>query len=181
MRMKNKKGVSTIVTVVLLILVSITAVALIAAFVVPFIKDSLGESKDCFATMGKIEVVQGDYTGYNSDKQETYVRIKRGFSKDVTVNSLAVVLSGGGKSKRYNIEAREPIASGDTQSRVGEYNNDTDSGFRNKMDLPGEGEENTYAFNVTDEIVDVDSVQISPVLSSEKICEPTIAKIPTYV
>ena len=180
MRMNNKKGVSTIVTVVLLILVSITAVALIAAFVVPFIKGSLSESQECFSALGKVEVVQGDYTGYNSEKGETYVRIKRGFSEDIEVQSLAVVLAGGGKSKRYDITPRDAIAVGSPSEIVGEWVNDTDSGFRNSLSLPAEGEENTYAFNVAGDLTEVDSVQVSPVLASDKICEATIAKIPTY-
>src|SRR3989344_1187367 len=103
MRMNNKQGVSTIVTVVLLILVSITAVALIAAFIVPFIKGSLTESQECFSMMGKIEVIQGENTGWIDGESNATVRIKRGFAKDVEVNALAVALGGSGKSTRYDI------------------------------------------------------------------------------
>lgn len=164
MRMNNKKGVSTIVTVVLLILVAITAVALIAAFVIPFIKGGLSESQECFAVLGKVDVVQGQYTCYNQTQQNVTVRIKRGYASDVTVNSLAVVLSGAAQSKRFDVTAG-------TSPGVYMY------GGSSTLALPGEGEEVTYVFNAAG-LGSITSVQVSPVLSSEKVCEATTAEIP---
>ncbi len=175
MRMNNKKGVSTIVTVVLLILVSITAVALIAAFVVPFIKGSLSESQECFAVLGKLEVVTGDYTCQNKATDlGTFVQIKRGFAKDIEVKSLAVVMAGEGKSKKFD------LVPGTKSDSFGEYVNDTEYGFNKTIGIPGEGEERTYSFNLTAANFRtlVDTVQISAVLKSDKVCEPVVVQIP---
>jgi flagellin-like protein len=81
--MKNdKRGISGIVTTVLLILVAITAVALIAAFLIPFIKGTLGDSQDCFKILGKLEIVQGANTYYDAGPPRAYsVMVKRGYDR----------------------------------------------------------------------------------------------------
>ena len=178
MRMNNKKGVSTIVTVVLLILVSITAVALIAAFVVPFIKGSLTESQECFSVLGKLEINQNYTCQYKTTtnvslQYKTFIQIKRGFVKDTEISSLALVLAGEGKSKKFD------LVDGSRTLYIGEYVNDDDDGFNKTIGLPREGEERTYVFNLSNVNFKtlIDTVQISPVLKSGKVCEPAVAKI----
>ncbi len=168
MKINDKKGVSTIVTVVLLVLVAIAAVALIAAFIVPFIKGSLSESQECFAVLGKVDVVSGSNTCFNATSNEVSVRIKRGFASDVKVDSIAVVLAGSGMSKRFDITTG--ASSSNVRALSGAYNT--------ALALPAEGEENTYVFNVSGSGMAVASVEVSPVLASDKVCEATTAEIP---
>jgi len=168
MNLNDKKGVSGIVTVVLLILVAITAVALIAAFLIPFIKGSLTESQECFEVLGKVDVVPGQFTCLNATSNEVQVRIKRGFTGDAEISSLAVVFAGGGQSKRYD------LVPGGTPTSIRELSGD----YEDSLNLPGEGEENTYVFNVST-MTSVDTVEVSPVVSSEKVCEATLAAIPS--
>jgi len=44
---KNKRGISPIIATVLTIMITIAAVAIIAGFVVPFVKNSLQKSTEC--------------------------------------------------------------------------------------------------------------------------------------
>jgi hypothetical protein len=168
MKINDKKGVSTIVTVVLLILVSITAVALIAAFVIPFIKGSLNESQECFVTLGKIEAVPGQYTCYSEENGEVSVRIKRGFADGVEVSGLAVVLSGDGKSRRYD------ITTGLESASIKEYGGE----YESALTLPAEGEESTYVIQDIDDLGAITSAQISAVMASDRVCEPVTVEIP---
>ena len=167
--MNNKKGVSTIVTVVLLILVSITAVALIAAFVVPFIKGSLTESNECYGMLGKIDMVAGNNTCLDTTTNTVKVSIKKGFVDKTTVKSLAVVLAGSGKSKRYDLTSG--VSATDIKELSGNYNT--------ALTLPKDGETSTYVFNVAGMGITVTSAEVSPILSSDKVCEPTKVEIPT--
>ena len=168
MKINDKKGVSTIVTVVLLVLVAIAAVALIAAFIVPLIKGSLSESQECFAVLGKVDVVAGQNTCYNATSKEVSVRIKRGFASDVSIDGVAVVLAGSGSSKRFDITAGGSSPSVRTLSKA----------YGGSLSLPAEGEENTYVFNVSGSGMSVSSAEVSPVLASDKVCEATTAEIP---
>ncbi|MEK6918816.1 MAG: hypothetical protein AABW73_02145 [Nanoarchaeota archaeon] len=167
--MNNKKGVSTIVTVVLLILVSITAVALIAAFVVPFIKGSLSQSNECYATLGKVDVVAGSNTCFDATTNTVRVNIKKGFVEGSEIKAVAVVLSGDGKSKRYD------VSNGGMSANIRELS----GSYNTALSLPADGESNTYVFNVTDAGMTVVYAEVSPILSSDKVCEAAKAEIPT--
>jgi len=167
MEMNDKKGVSTIVTVVLLILVAITAVALIAAFVIPFIRNSLNQSEECFAVLGKVDVVPGQYTCYSATSNNVSVRINRGFANDVDVQAIAVVLSGGGQSKRFDVSSAG-------SANVAELG----GSFGAALSLPSEGEERTYVFNAAGFGAAVTSAQVSPILSNSKVCDAVTAEIP---
>ncbi len=171
MRMNNKKGVSTIVTVVLLILVSITAVALIAAFVVPFIKGTLPQTEggECYSMLGKTDVIAGSNTCYDTATNTVKVSIKKGFTDKAVVKSFAVVLNGNGKSKRYDLT--NGVSAADIRELSGT--------FGASINLPKDGETNTYVFNVTGTGIASGSVEVSPILSTDKVCEPTKAQIPT--
>ncbi len=171
MRMNNKKGVSTIVTVVLLILVSITAVALIASFVVPFIKGTLPQTEggECYSMLGKTDIVAGANTCYDTATNTVKVSIKKGFTEKAVVKSFAVVLNGVGKSKRYDLTNGVSVA--DIKELGGAYNT--------PLNLPKDGETSTYVFNVAGTGITSGSVEVSPILSTDKVCEPAKAQIPT--
>lgn len=76
-----KKGLSEIITVLLLIGLSIAAVALIVGVIMPLVKNNLDEGKACFdATIAEtaLQIVQGEFSCYNSSSNETLINIKRG-------------------------------------------------------------------------------------------------------
>ncbi|PIN93274.1 hypothetical protein COU61_00925 [Candidatus Pacearchaeota archaeon CG10_big_fil_rev_8_21_14_0_10_35_13] len=158
----NKKGVSGIVTTVLLILVAITAVALIAAFLVPFIKGTLGESKDCLSVLGKVEVVQGPYTCYDATGSAVGIRIGRSFGENVGVSGFAVVLGSDSKSKRYD------VISGGSNSQISEFG----GSYGSALNIPADGEQTTYVFDVSSDFGTeaITNVEVSAILPNDKVC-----------
>ncbi len=74
--MKNKKGVSGIIATVLLILITITAVFLIASFVIPFIRDNLENRNEltCFELGDKAKLVR-DKSCYQDTFSPAYTNV----------------------------------------------------------------------------------------------------------
>ena len=54
--MKTKKGLSPVITTILLILLSVTAVIIIAGVIIPFVKDSLCGEKECFEASDQLTI-----------------------------------------------------------------------------------------------------------------------------
>lgn len=63
--MNNKKGISAIVATVLIILITVAAVTIIWAAIIPMITKGLGET-DCFGGPEVALTIVGDYTCYNA-------------------------------------------------------------------------------------------------------------------
>jgi len=162
MMKNNKKGVSGIVTTVLLILVGITAVALIVAFLIPFIRGNLDESRECFNVLGKAEVVVGANTCYDAADESVRVRISRTYSDEVGVQGFAVVLGNEGRSKRYD------VVGGTNSSLIKELGGN----YSDTLALPREGEQRTHVFDVSSDFSGeaVSAVELSPVLEDGGIC-----------
>ncbi len=160
--MKNKiiekRGISPIITTVLLIMVSIVAVLIVAGFIIPFIRDSLGESKDCFDVVDQLEINTGSgYTCYYNESSTNMIAnltVKRG-TKEVDINGFVLAVSGGGSSKTFEI--KEGVVLGVKML----------SGSSN-IEIPEKGEEMTYSINTT--LPEVRYAEIAPIMKSGKIC-----------
>ena len=85
---KDKRGISGIVTTVLLILIAITAVALIAAFLIPFINKSL-EGGGCVDVLKGFEVLEATHPSADNYN----IIVKRGFD-DAIIEGFYVTLIG---------------------------------------------------------------------------------------
>ena len=95
----DKKGVSDVITTILLILISITAIAIIAAFVIPWVKNSLDKGGSCLESLESMAIVIDDscYT-----ETETRVKIKFGNQE---VDELYIVLGNENEDfKSYTIK-----------------------------------------------------------------------------
>jgi flagellin-like protein len=62
--MNNKKGISAIVATVLIILITVAAVTIIWAAIIPMISNELGGATECFDASAALAVVS-DYSCYN--------------------------------------------------------------------------------------------------------------------
>src|SRR3989344_1782068 len=56
----NKKGVSEVVGVVLILLITITAVGVLTAFAIPFVKNNLKDSTNCLDVRGQVSIITED-------------------------------------------------------------------------------------------------------------------------
>ena len=52
----EKRGLSTVVATILLVLLTVIAVGFIFAFAVPFVKNKLGEAGTCVDALNKVEL-----------------------------------------------------------------------------------------------------------------------------
>jgi len=150
--MKNRRGVSGIVTAVLLILVAIVAVALIAAFLVPFIKGTLDVSRECFDVLGSVEPVQSTRTCYDSTADSVTITVKRGFDSGSELQGIVFVAKAPGESKTFDSE---------------------DLGFI----LPSAGAEKTYTINDVGLGLAVSSLEVAPKLT-DQTCDGVSIGIP---
>jgi flagellin-like protein len=119
--MKNRKGISAIVATVLIILITVAAVTIIWAAIIPMIQDQIGGSTECFAAEAAISV-QSDYTCYNAtDLNDTWaeVQVHRGVG-EYELLSLDIFTSKAGNSVAHNFSNTTalPDVNGDKVYRI---------------------------------------------------------------
>ena len=161
MKMTNmhKKGLSAIIVTLLLIALVMAIFSMVFAFIVPFIKERMDESKTCFDALGKLGIEEGySLTCYNESSGKTGISIKMG---DVEIDGFKISLRGQEQSQVFEVK------SGKVEG-VKLYNG-TDV-----LELPGKNEERTYIFNSSFE---VKTALIAPVIGDKTCDEGSEAKI----
>lgn len=93
-KMKTKKGVSGVISMLLIVLLVFVAVGILWATISSLIKNKTGESESCFGNFGKMEI-NSKYTCYNSSSNETVFSIER---KDIDLDELLISISSEGQS-----------------------------------------------------------------------------------
>lgn len=151
-----KRSVSEVITTVLLIMLSVVAVSLLAAFLIPFVKDKLKE-KECFDALGKLSIEEGDYTCYNNEN--TFVMVK--IDSDFEIKGLVISLQKNDNSNTYR------IFNGTEIDGVRMF----DSSLKLRVPTKNKISE-TYNFSGT-----YDFVEIAPVLQDDKQCKSVSKKI----
>ncbi len=100
----KKRGLSPVIATVLLLVITVVAAGLIATFVVPFVKDSLSGSRECFDVLGDLSFSETPYNCFYFDQAGLVNRT--GFSVKVEGKDIAgfkVVLQSGGNSDGFEI------------------------------------------------------------------------------
>jgi len=128
----QKRGISELISTVLLIGVTLAAAAMIYAFVMPLIQSNIEQSQKCVA--GLLEITE--YTCYNASSNELYIEIARG-EMDVNVTGIQILVSGGQSAEGVLI--KENAAT----DKVRDFNASL------PLTIPNPGESNTYAINMT--------------------------------
>lgn len=159
-KMMNRKAVSAVVATVLIILITVAAVAIIWTTIIPMVRKNIDSGTLCLDAQSDISIVaSGGYTCYIANADGTYgvkVQVSHG-SKNFDLNDIMVGVKVGG----------------DTTTK-GLLDTTTD-GWGATGDLPGQNEEKTYTID------DVGSVQptgveISAVVKvgeTEEACDPS--------
>ncbi|MFH1358608.1 MAG: hypothetical protein ABIH37_01845 [archaeon] len=156
--MKNKKSQSQIISTVLLILIVIGAVAIIIAFVIPFVKKNTPETS-CLDVAGKINIEnRPKYTCVGSGLVNVQVSNK-GASE--FISGIQIEISGGGSSSSYKIEDGKETADVNMY-KVG-------GGGSTTLELPGDLSSVTYEITTGGS---VDYIAVYPILSDrETVCD----------
>jgi len=98
----NKKAVSPVVATILLVLISIMAVAIIAAVIIPFIENMLEGGASCVDMLDKVRVQEESC--YDESVPEVRVRIHMG---DVELDEIVVALNLEDERRIYSLKDGE--------------------------------------------------------------------------
>jgi hypothetical protein len=143
--MNRKNGISAVVATVLIILITVAAVTIIWAAVIPMIKENTLGGTTCLDAVSQVSLeTDGGYTCKGSDYVN--LQISHG-AKSFELNDIQVLLSANGTTTTYSIV-------GD-----GLLTNMTNA---STSDLPGENE--AIVFRV-ENVTSLDEVEIAPIVA----------------
>ncbi len=86
----KKRGLSAIISTVLIVALAIIMIVVIWGVVNTLIDDKLGKAESCYGTFEKIKIDE-DYTCYNSDDELLNISISR---EDIEIDSLTIGIWG---------------------------------------------------------------------------------------
>ncbi len=165
----DKKGISDLVSVVLIVLITITAVAFIANLIIPFVSNNLKTSSECVNVRGYFSF--DDSQGYDCyDSSGLYgFSIKGGSSNvpdsgaNISVIGFAAVLS-----KPDGSTSTLRVINGNLSSGAVGGVRMLNSSIAN-IYIPGNNEVQTYVYNAGATMYT--QMDIYPIIASGKICD----------
>jgi flagellin-like protein len=157
----KKKAVSPVIATILLVLISISAVAIVANFVIQFINNSL-EKGECYNLIGavKIDDSQGYYCHYQDEeisKEKIKITIERDI-KSKEINGIIISISATTDSESFEIKQ------GSADTGVSMYNGED-------IVLPNKGERKTYEITTNLPSDETLSAVIAPIAINGKTCD----------
>lgn|GEM_PF-1276270 len=163
----NRKGLSEVIATLLIILISVAAIALLAQIVIPFVKNTLNKSTEClkYKDHYKFEEVFSSMNGeqrYNCYKDNLVgFSIKVDSTAEVDLSGFDLVLIEEGSSKKLSIRRGDV-----TNANLRMLN----SGISN-LQVPTKGEIRTYVHEKQTGEGQYIAMEVYPVLDSGRICE----------
>lgn len=109
--MKKKKGISAVVATVLIILITVAAVTIIWAAIIPLISNQLEEGTACLDATQGLSIVNKGYTCKNASTVTSTgstipgfvsLQVKHG-SKDLNLKDIQVAVTTGGTSQTLSL------------------------------------------------------------------------------
>ena len=153
----KKKGISGVITAVIMIAVVMAAVVLVWGVVIPLIKNQLTETESCFGIFGEV-TINSMYTCHNSSSNNFQFSINIG---DIDVNEVLVSISGKGTMKSFEITNEEQTIANLANYSSGVFGTDL-------IKLPEKNAGLTYIASGFSEKPDL--IQIAPVVKGKQ-CE----------
>ncbi len=159
--MKNKKGLSAVITTLILIALTISAIAIVWVTVSNLLTGRLDAAESCMNIFDKVEINER-YTCYDAPNFHFSINIG-----DIEIEEVIVSVSGGAMTKSYILENNETNISG-----LGPYP-DTSG----EVKLPEKNSGRTYV--TTDFLAIPDSVKVTPVVNGNQ-CEVSDSLLEIY-
>ncbi|MCR4284777.1 MAG: hypothetical protein NUV97_01880 [archaeon] len=151
--MNNKKGISAIVATVLIILITVAAVTIIWAAIIPMINNQLNKGTVCVDVVSQIAISDEGYTCKNTTADTISLQIKHG-ARDFDLADIQVLVSAGGDTTSF-------LLSNQTS------------------DFPGSNEEKTYIIDTSGIVGTIESVDIAPIVkigNARETCDISASK-----
>jgi flagellin-like protein len=160
---ENKKGLSEVVTTVILIALVLVAAGLIWGVVRTMINKNIKSSESCFNIADKVSI-NGAYTCYNPGTNELNLSVSVG---DLSIEGLVVSVSKGGTAK--GIEIKEGVA----VANVRNYDDPVLTYGTVGLKVPTKNSGRTYVTKVNSLLgvggnLPPKSIQISPIVNGEQ-------------
>jgi flagellin-like protein len=149
-----KRGLSPVIAVVLLLLITIIAAGIIVAFVVPFVNDNLGNSGECFEVLGDLSFDETPFNCFNSSSSRTGFSIR---VENDDIIGFRVALQATGSSNAVDIE------NGTLHS---EFRMLLNSAWNDPLQVPERGGVRTYV-----SMGIFDKAELFPILAGGGKCE----------
>ncbi len=149
-----KRGVSPVVATMLLLVITVLLAALIMTFVVPFVQDSLGDSKECLQVLDGIEFAESEFNCFSSDETGFSVKVKK---EKVSGFKISLI---DNEDNADAIEVTEGVSGGNAIRMKGIINYNTD------LEVASSGGQRTY---VASEVYS--KAEIAPLGETGKVCE----------
>jgi len=153
----TKKGLSAVITSLMLILLALVLVGMLWAIIGGLTEDKLDDAESCFDIFGKIEINE-EYTCYDSSTKELQFSINRG---DIEIDKLLIAISGDGKKQSIEIPKE------DTSLTYLKYYQGT---YNEVLKIPDKNQGRTYVYNITDGgfTSAPDGIEIVPVIGGSQ-------------
>jgi flagellin-like protein len=167
--MKNKKGISAIVATVLIILITVAAVTIIWAAIIPMINNQLDKGTVCLDAVSQLTLVDAGYTckniGTGAAMGNISIQLKHG-AKDFALGDVQVLVSAGGDTQSKKLVADMGIPA---------------------TSLPGSNEEKVFLVltsgNFTGNAANaskIDKIEIAPIVkvgNTQETCDVSSSKV----
>jgi hypothetical protein len=155
--MKNKKGLSSVIATVLIILLVVSSVAIVWAFVKNFMDSRTKSTQSCFDVESSEKVtINNYYTCYNSTIGEVQFSIN---IEDAEIDSLVISILAGGNSKSFTLN-NTAVGFSNLRPYRGNY--------LDVVKLPGKNEGLTYVARGFDIGAKTDWIKIIPTIDGEQ-------------
>jgi hypothetical protein len=155
--MKNSKGISGVVAMVIMIALVMAAVVIVWVVVNNMVRGEVSGAESCFGIFEKVTINER-YTCYDSDTNEFRFSISVG---DIDVNEVLVAISGQGSTISFKIPKE------DTQiDHVSPYNGLPGAA----VSLPDKNAGKTYVFNLATGFASTepDLVELAPIIGTNQ-------------
>jgi len=159
----KKKGISAVVATVLIILITVAAVTIIWASIIPMITDKLESSTVCLDAVSQIQLMSEGYTCKDADGDNISIQVGR-LSGSFDLADIQVLVSAGGDTTKFYV-------SNDTSTLLP---------TGTSIPMPGANEQKVYVINTSAITGTIESVQIAPIVAvgnTEKTCDALASKI----
>lgn len=163
----KKKGLSAVVATIALIFLSVAAVTIVANFLIPFVRERLGET-DCFNYRDYF-YFEENY-GYNCYNHTEYSNYYYGLS----IGARSSKEAANEKVDGFRLAFQKTGEAQVIDVKNGTANNSGEGGIRmlnssiTLMQLPNIGEVKTYIYNSS--TGDFNSVDVYAILKDNKVC-----------
>lgn len=153
----QKKGISAVVATVLIILITVAAITIVWAAIIPMINNQLDQGTLCLDAVSQLSLMDAGYTCVDIPADELSLQIKKGAS-NFDLADIQVLISSGGDTTSVKILDTYVLA-----------------------DLPSANEEKVFRLDVAAILLagTVDSVKIAPIVkvgNTQETCSVSSTK-----